>query len=154
MASTRMAFAIICGEGFENIERASVTAKPFSEQRNGDGAALPRRAYGFYSESEERTHMDALTAAKARIERAMNELERKLQELQDNSKTATLPDDDLFAPDPSQAGSAARVAELEAAGQEAASALAAAASAVREILEQPAGESITDPSDVSEVESR
>jgi len=98
--------------------------------------------------------MDALTAAKARIERAMNELERKLLELQDKSKTATLPDDDLFAPDPSQAGSAARVAELEAAGQEAASALAAAASAVREILEQPAGESITDPIDVSEVESR
>lgn len=98
--------------------------------------------------------MDALTAAKARIDRAMNELERKLQELKAKSEAASLPDNDLFAPDPADAASAARVAELEAAGQEAAQALAAAAQAVRGILEQADGESISEASVVSEVESR
>lgn len=98
--------------------------------------------------------MDALTAAKARIDRAMNELERKLQDLKAKSDRETLPDDDLFAPDPNDAGHKARVAELEAAGQEAAIALEAAAAAVREILEQGDSESIKLEQEVSEVESR
>ena len=98
--------------------------------------------------------MDALTAAKARIDRALNELEQKLQDLKAKSETAALPDDDLFAPDPAQAASAERLAELEAAGQEAAAALAAAADAVRGILEQPSGQSISDTGEVTEVESR
>ncbi|WP_297801155.1 hypothetical protein [uncultured Brevundimonas sp.] len=98
--------------------------------------------------------MDALTAAKARIDRAMNELERKLLEMKAKSDAASLPDNDLFAPDSSDPANAARLAELEAAGQEAAEALAAAAQAVRVILEQPADESISEVSSVSEVESR
>ncbi|GAA0389730.1 hypothetical protein GCM10009093_15450 [Brevundimonas terrae] len=98
--------------------------------------------------------MDALTAAKARIERAVNDLERKFQDLKAKSAAASLPDDDLFAPLPDDGANAERVAELEAAGQQAAAALAAAAQAVREILEQPASESITKTGDVSEMEPR
>ena len=98
--------------------------------------------------------MDALTAAKARIERALNDLELKLQDLKAKSETATLPDDDLFAPDPAHAATAEKLAELEAAGQEAAAALTAAAEAVRFILEQPDSESIRDTGEVTEVESR
>ena len=98
--------------------------------------------------------MDALTAAKARIDRAMNELERKLYDLKAKSDRESLPDDDLFAPDPNDEAHKARVAELEAAGQDAANALEAAAAAVREILEQGDSESIKPAEVVSEVESR
>ncbi len=98
--------------------------------------------------------MDALTAAKARIERALNELEQKFQNMKARSEAARLPDDDLFAPLSDDGANAERMAELEAAGQQAAEALSSAAQAVREILEQPVSESITETSDVSEMEPR
>lgn len=81
--------------------------------------------------------MDAVTAAKARIDRALADLERKVLELKARPASAPpIPDDDLFAPRPSNAADLARIAELETAGQETAHALARAAEAVREILEQ------------------
>ena len=98
--------------------------------------------------------MDALSAAKSRIERALNEIERKLEDLQLRATaSAALPDDDLFAPLPSSAADIARIAELEAAGQEAALALAAAAQSVREVLEQQAETPVT-VSSTESVESR
>lgn len=80
--------------------------------------------------------MDALTAAKARIDRALNEIEAKLHTLKARAGEVSVPDDDLFAPLPSSAADQARIADLESAGQEAAEALAAAAQAVRDVLEQ------------------
>lgn len=75
---------------------------------------------------------DATTAARARIDRALADLERKILELKARPASAPpIADDDLFAPKP---GDPARVAELEAAGREASDALAKAAEAVREVL--------------------
>lgn len=85
--------------------------------------------------------MDALTAAKSRIDRAMNEIEAKLHALQARVANSSVADDDLFAPLPSNAADRARIAELQEAGQEAAEALNAAAGAVREVLNQQAGQS-------------
>lgn len=84
---------------------------------------------------------DATTAARDRIDRALATLERKVNELK---AAPAVPDDDLFAmpPPPSvgSTGDADRVAALEAAGRDASAALAAAAAAVRDILdEQDAG---------------
>lgn len=83
---------------------------------------------------------DATTAARDRIDRALATLERKVNELK---AAPAVPDDDLFAlPPPPSVGSgdADRVAALEAAGRDASAALAAAAAAVRDILdEQDAG---------------
>ena len=63
---------------------------------------------------------DATTAARARIDRALAELERKILELKARPASAPpIADDDLFAPRPQTA----RVAELEAAGREASQAL-------------------------------
>ncbi len=81
---------------------------------------------------------DATTAAKARIERALIALERKINDLK--ARPAAAPpvgDDDLFAARPGVAGGvdASRVTELEAAGREASAALAEAAEAVRDILD-------------------
>lgn len=98
--------------------------------------------------------MDALTAAKARIDRALNEIEAKLHTLKARAVDATIPDDDLFAPLPSSAADQARIAELEAAGQEAAEALAAAAQAVRDVLEQQGDDTVTPEGDESAVEFR
>jgi len=98
--------------------------------------------------------MDALTAAKARIDRALNEIEAKLHALKARAVDATIPDDDLFAPLPSSAADQARIAELEAAGQEAAQALAAAAQVVRDVLEQQSADAVTPEGTESEVESR
>lgn len=99
--------------------------------------------------------MDALTAAKARIDRALNEIELKLFALKARAASgAAVPDDDLFAPLPSSAADQARIADLEAAGQEAAEALAAAAQAVREVLEQQTDESVDAEGKESTVESR
>ena len=76
---------------------------------------------------------DATTAARARIDRALADLERKILELKARPASApSIGDDDLFAP---RAGDA-RVAELEAAGREASVALARAAQAVREMLDE------------------
>ncbi|MBA4807722.1 hypothetical protein [Brevundimonas sp.] len=75
---------------------------------------------------------DATTAARARIDRALAELERKILVLKARPASApAVADDDLFAPKPADQ---ARVAELEAAGREASEALARAAEAVREVL--------------------
>jgi len=74
---------------------------------------------------------DATTAARARIDRALAELERKILELKARPASApAVADDDLFAPRASDQ----RVAELEAAGREASEALGRAAQAVREAL--------------------
>lgn len=78
--------------------------------------------------------MDAVTAAKNRIDHALAQLERKVLEIQ--AKAALVPnvdDADLFAPLPSEADQA-RIAELETAGRQAAEALGRAAEAVREVL--------------------
>lgn len=75
---------------------------------------------------------DAVEAARARIDRALNELERKVREAK--ARTAPAADDDLFAP---RAGGASdpRAAELEAAAEEASRALARAADEVRALLD-------------------
>lgn len=74
---------------------------------------------------------DATTAARARIDRALAELERKILELKARAASApAIADDDLFAPRATDQ----RVAELEAAGREASEALGRAAQAVREAL--------------------
>lgn len=74
---------------------------------------------------------DATTAARARIDRALAELERKILQLKARPASApAIADDDLFAPRPSEQ----RVAELEAAGREASDALERAAEAVRGVL--------------------
>jgi BMFP domain-containing protein YqiC len=74
---------------------------------------------------------DATTAARARIDRALAELERKILELKARPASAPpIADDDLFAPRAAEQ----RVAELEAAGREASEALGRAAQAVREVL--------------------
>ncbi|QYC10505.1 hypothetical protein [Brevundimonas nasdae] len=80
---------------------------------------------------------DATTAARARIDRALAGLERKILELKARTaSTSPVSDDDLFAP----RADGARVAELEAAGREASDALARAADAVRDVLAESEGE--------------
>lgn len=80
--------------------------------------------------------MDAVTAAKARIDRALADLERKTLELKARPASAPpIPDDDLFAPRPSNVADLARINELEAAGQETAEVLARAVEVVREVLD-------------------
>lgn len=79
--------------------------------------------------------MDAVTAAKTRIDKALALLERKVLELKARPATApAITDDDLFAPRPSNAADLVRIAELEAAGRDAAEALGRAAEAVRDVL--------------------
>ena len=74
---------------------------------------------------------DATTAARARIDRALAELERKILELKARPASApAIADDDQFAPRATDQ----REAELEAAGREASEALGRAAQAVREAL--------------------
>jgi len=80
---------------------------------------------------------DATTTAKDRIDRALATLERKVLELKARPATApAVGDDDLFAPRAGLPEDAERIAALEAAGRDAAGALANAADAVRDILEQ------------------
>ncbi len=79
--------------------------------------------------------MDAVTAAKTRIDKALALLERKIMELKARPPSAPpIPDDDLFAPRPSNAADVARIEALESAGRDAAEALARAAEAVREVM--------------------
>ena len=74
---------------------------------------------------------DATTAARARVDRALADLERRILELKARPASApAIADDDLFAPRPADA----RVVELEAAGREASEALGRAAQAVRDVL--------------------
>ena len=79
---------------------------------------------------------DATTAARARIDRALAELERKILELKARpASAAAIADDDLFAPRSATDDAAdRRIAELEAAGREASDALARAAEAVRGVM--------------------
>lgn len=78
---------------------------------------------------------DAVEAARARIDRALNDLERKVRELK--ARPAPLAEDDLFAPRVAaapDADGADRVAELESAADEASKALSRAADEVRAML--------------------
>jgi hypothetical protein len=79
---------------------------------------------------------DATTAARERIDKALAQLERRINDLK---AAPSVPDDDLFAVPPHPTGLAqdrARIAELEGAGRAASLALARAADAVREILSE------------------
>ena len=79
--------------------------------------------------------MDAVTAAKTRIDKALTLLERKVLELKARPATApAITDDDLFAPRASNVADLTRIAELEAASRDAAEALGRAAEAVRDVL--------------------
>jgi len=79
--------------------------------------------------------MDAASAAKDRVDRALALLERRLLELKSRAAgSSRVPDDDLFAPQPSSETDRARIHELEAAGQDAAQALARAADVIRDAL--------------------
>ena len=79
--------------------------------------------------------MDAASAAKDRVDRALALLERRLLDLKSRAAApGRAPDDDLFAPRPSSETDRARIHELEAAGRDAAEVLARAADAIRESL--------------------
>lgn len=79
--------------------------------------------------------MDAVTAAKTRIDKALALLERKVLELKARPATApAITDDDLFAPRASNVADLTRIAELEAASRDAAETLGRAAEAVRDVL--------------------
>lgn len=98
---------------------------------------------------------DATTAARARIDRALAELERKILELKARPASApAIGDDDLFAPRSGNGPDAARVAELEAAGREASQALARAAAAVREVLEESGDDDLDQDEEETESEAR
>ncbi len=80
---------------------------------------------------------DATQAAKARLDRALAELERKVvARVAAPPARAPLPDDDLFARTPHDPRADDRVAELEAAANDAAAALAEAAEALRAAMGQ------------------
>ena len=82
--------------------------------------------------------MDAASAAKDRVDRALALLERRLLDLKGRAVGSSRgPDDDLFAPEPSTETDRARIHELEAAGRDAAGALSRAAEAIRETLAEP-----------------
>ena len=74
---------------------------------------------------------DAVTAARARIDRALADLETKIAGLK--AKAGVDRDDVLFAP---RGADSARVAELEAAGAQAAEALGRAAEVVRDLIDR------------------
>ena len=80
--------------------------------------------------------MDAASAAKDRVDRALALLERRLLDLKSRAVAASgrAPDDDLFAPQPSSETDRARIHELESAGRDAAQVLARAADAIRDSL--------------------
>ena len=79
--------------------------------------------------------MDAASAAKDRVDRALSLLERRILELKDKAASANSnADDDLFAAQPSSAADRARIHDLEAAGRDAAQALSRAADAIRDSL--------------------
>ena len=84
---------------------------------------------------EDVTRMDAASAAKDRVDRALALLERRLLDLKSRAAAGgRAPDDDLFAPRPSSETDRARIHELEAAGRDAAEVLARAADAIRRSL--------------------
>ena len=82
--------------------------------------------------------MDAASAAKDRVDRALALLERRLLDLKSRAAgPGRAPDDDLFAPQPSSETDRARIHELESAGRDAAEALTRAADANRASLSEP-----------------
>ena len=85
--------------------------------------------------------MDAASAAKDRVDRALALLERRLLDLKSRAAAASsrAPDDDLFAPQPSSETDRARIHELESAGRDAAEVLARAADAIRDSLSDREG---------------
>jgi len=81
--------------------------------------------------------MDAATAAKDRVDRALALLERRLLDLKSRAAgSSRVPDDDLFAPQPSSETDRIRIHELEAASRDAAEALSRAAEAIRDTLSE------------------
>jgi hypothetical protein len=79
--------------------------------------------------------MDAASAAKDRVDRALALLERRLLDLKSRAAAPRgAPDDDLFAPQPSSETARARIHELESAGRDAAEVQARAADASRDSL--------------------
>ena len=79
--------------------------------------------------------MDAASAAKDRVDRALALLERRLLDLKSRAAgSGRAPDADLCAPQPSSETDRIRIHELEAAGRDAAQALTRAADAIRESL--------------------
>jgi hypothetical protein len=81
--------------------------------------------------------MDAASAAKDRVDRALALLERRLMDLKGRAAgSSRVPDDDLFAPEPSSETDRLRIFELEAAGRDAAEALSRAADAIRATLSE------------------
>ena len=84
--------------------------------------------------------MDAATAAKDRVDRALALLERRLLDLKSRAAgSSRVPEDDLFAPQPSNETDRARIHELESAGRDAAETLARAADAIRQTLSEQEG---------------
>ncbi len=84
--------------------------------------------------------MDAASAAKDRVDRALSLLERRLLDLKSRAAgSSRVPDDDLFAPDPSTETDRVRIHDLEAAGRDAAEALSRAADAIRDTLAEQEG---------------
>ena len=79
--------------------------------------------------------MDAASAAKDRVDRALALLERRLLDLKGRGAgSSRVPDDDLYAPGPTSETDRLRIHELEAAGRDAAEALSRAAEAIRATL--------------------
>ena len=84
--------------------------------------------------------MDAATAAKDRVDRALALLERRLLDLKSRAAgSSRVPEDDLLAPQPSSETDRARIHELEAAGRDAAETLARTADAIRQTLSEQEG---------------
>ena len=133
-----MASAICLGVAFSDTVLLSATGGAFVGRRKKGGAPLyPDASAGSIRILEDVTRMDAASAAKDRVDRALALLERRLLDLKSRAAgTSRVPDDDLFAPRAGNGADAARVAELEVAGREASQALARAAAAVREVLAQ------------------
>src|SRR5690606_2007528 len=120
---TRMASAICFGEVFSVTVLASVTARPFVGWRKirRRAAFTPGRARVLYAFEEIVTRMDAASAAKDRVDRALALLERRLLDLKSRAADVSrVPDDDLFTPVASSQADRARIHELESAGRDAA----------------------------------
>jgi hypothetical protein len=84
--------------------------------------------------------MDAASAAKDRVDRALALLERRLLDLKSRAADVSrVPDDDLFTPMASNQADRARIHELESAGRDAAEVLARAAEAIRTALSEQEG---------------
>jgi hypothetical protein len=134
-----MASAICRGVALSISVWAAATGKSFVLVRKRQAAPLYRAAPAGSIRNLEETMSDATTAARDRIDRALALLERKVLDLKARAAAAAVADDDLFAmPAQQSAGDPDRIAVLEAAGRDASVALAAAASAIRNVLDEDA----------------